>query len=294
MSNSIAYTEAYLNLLDQIYAANTATAILEMSKNAVRFSGENSKTVYMQELTVEGLGTYSRSAGYVSGDADVAWTAYTLAQDRGKKFILDALDKEQALIEIMQIAAEFQRTKVTSEVDAYRFEKICTLCSLDVSADLTYDTAIEALDTGIETLDDAEVPVDSRVLFVSNNYYKLMKQSGEWFNVRTAKERIIDREIETFDGMRIIRVPKNRFYNNFDFSATDGFTIASGAKQINFMIADKNAIAAVMKYENPKIVDPKYNSDADAWVYGYRCFHDLFIPTNKKSGVYIHAESTTY
>jgi hypothetical protein len=120
-----------------------------------------------------------------------------------------------------------------------------------------------------------------------------MKQSGEFFNVRIANSKVIDRDIETFDGMPLIRVPKNRFYNTCTISATDGYSIPGGSKALNFVIADKNAICAVKKYENPKIVSPANNNDADAYIYGYRTYHDLFVPDNKTDGIYIHAESST-
>jgi hypothetical protein len=295
MANSIGYISTYMNLLDSVYKKNSATALLETNPLAVKFSSENAQIVYLKDITVEGLGTYSRSAGYVSGDADVAWTAYTMTQDRGKKFILDALDEKEALTTILEIASVFTREKVVPEIDAYRFEKICTLCGLDVSADLTYDTAISALDTGIAALDDAEVPAEGRVLMVSNAMYALLKQSGEFFNVRIASavDGNLNREITTFDGMPLVRVPTGRFCNNFDFSATNGFTKTTGSKNLNFVIADKNAVAAITKYVNPKIVAPENNIDADAYVFGFRIYHDLFIPTNKLPGVYIHAKSTT-
>lgn len=155
MANSISYFEVYTNMLDEIYKQGSKTAILEVNPLAVKFSQEDAKTVYLKEITVEGLGTYSRSTGYASGDVDNVHTAYTVSQDRGKKFTLDALDLKQAKLEVLEIAKQFQTEKVVPELDAYRFEKLCTTCSLDASADLTYDTAIEAVDTAIQTLDDA-------------------------------------------------------------------------------------------------------------------------------------------
>lgn len=132
-------------------------------------------------------------------------------------------------------------------------------------------------------------------MFVSNTMYKLMKQSGEWFNARIASEMngILNREIQVFEGMPLIKVPSARFCNNFDFSATDGFSKATGSKDLNFVICDRNAVQAVVKYQKPKIVAPEYNTDGDFYVYGYRINHDLFSPTNKQAFVYIHAKSTT-
>jgi len=137
--------------------------------------------------------------------------------------------------------------------------------------------------------------MENRIMFISNGTYKNIKKSGEFYNIRIAKEmdNAINREFETFDGMRLIRVPTGRFCNDFDFSATDGFAKATGSKNLNFVIADKTAITAITKYQNPKIIEPRYNQDADSWTYAYRCLHDLFVPTNKLSGVYIHAESST-
>ena len=294
MGNSIAYFKAYINMLDKINQNGADTAILKGSNIEYKFIETNAKSILLQELTVTGLGTYTRSGGYpTTGDADLTWVEYTMAQDRAAKFTLDTLDSKQAPLDIMTVAAEFNRTKVIPEMDAYRFEKICTLCGLDVSADLTYDTALAAIDTGIETLDDAECPKGNRVMFVSNNMYKLMKNSGEFFNMRIASEMngTINREITTFDDMPLIRVSAARFKNDFDFSATDGFSAAGSAKDINFIIADVNAIAAVEQYSKPKIITPEFNVDADAYVFGFRVFHDLFIPANKLENVYIHTKA---
>lgn len=207
------------------------------------------------------------------------------------------MDSNEAKLQVAEIMAEVMRTQIVPEIDAYRFEKMCTLASLDVSADLTYDTAITAIDTGVETLDDAEVPKEGRVLFVSNSMYTKMKQSGEFFNVRMgqANNGQLNREIVTFDGMPIIRVPEARFYNDFDFydgagdEAAGGFATASGAKALNFMIVPISVIIAVVKHMQPKLIAPELNSDADGWIFAYRLYHDLFVPDNKVDGLYIHS-----
>ena len=295
MANDISYALAYLKMLDGIYKADSKTSILEANPLTIKFSQEDAKTIYLQELSIDGIGEYARATGYVASDADLAWQAYTLAQDWGVKVTLDTLDLKNAYMEIMTVGATIQREKFVPQVDAYRFEKLCTTAGLDVSADLTYDTAIAAIDTGIQTLDDAEVPQNDRVLFVSNTMYTLMKTSGEFFNVRMAKERVVDREIDVFDSMPLVRVPGGRFCNNFDFPTTTAgaFSKASGSKDLNFVILSKSAVAAVTKYADAKIVDKQFNTTADAYVYAYRTFHDLFVLNKKLNGVYIHAKSST-
>lgn len=293
MANSVSYAVKYLEMLDRIYKASSVTSILEAAASQYKLSGQDEKTIYLRKMSLQGLGDYSRASGYDSGDATIAWEAHTFSQDRSKKFNLDAMDSKEAMTTIAELGAEFERVHVAPEIDAYRFEKICTLCSLDVSANLTDDTSIAAIDTGIKTLNDAEVPEEGRILFVSNTMYSYMKQSNEHFNVRISaapNNAVINRNIEMFDGMPIVRVPSARFYNNFDFAASGagGFAAAGGAKAINFMIVYAPAIAAVVKHAAPKIITPEQNQSYDGWGYFYRVYHDLFIPENKVNGVYIH------
>ena len=186
------------------------------------------------------------------------------------------------------MSGKLLRPMIIPEKDAYRFSKLVTLCGMDVEANLTYDTVLNAIDTGVEALEN-NMAGSRRVLYVSNGTYKLMKQSGELFNSRivTQMNAEINREIMMFDNMPIIRVPSSLFNQICTLSATDGFT--GSGKALNFMIVDIDAVAAPVKYLNPKIISPEMNADNDAFVFGFRVYHDLFVPTNKLNNIYIHA-----
>lgn len=299
MANSIAYTESYLKLLDAIYKKGSASAILEAGAGKFRTDNINSKVVYLKTIAMDGLGSYSRATGYVGGDVDVSWTPYTFTVERGRKFNLDTMDAVEAQTTVLEIMAELMRTKIVPELDAYRFSKIKSLCGFDVSANLTYDTVIAAIKLAIRTLDDAEVPAESRVLFVSNEVYDLMGQSGEFMNVRTvdANNGVISTAITSFEGMPIIKVPNARFFSAYDFAdgstqgqEAGGFSAAAGSKALNFICADRNAITAIIKHQAPKLISPDNNADADGYVFGMRLYHDLWIPTNSLPGVYVHSK----
>ena len=297
MANDIAYAAQYLRMLDETYKAGSVTSVLEANPLSVKFSQEDAKTCYMQELSIDGIANYNRESGYVDSDVDLVWRAYTLAKEWGVKLTLDSLDLKNAYLEILRIANRLQIEKVNPQLDAYRFETLSTACGLDVSADLDADSAVEAWDVAVQTLDDAEAPMGDRVAFISNTMYKLLKSSGEFFNVRVSNQAngVINRNIEAIDDIPIIRVPAARFCNNFVFptTAAGAFTKDTGSKDLNFTIASKSAVAAVTKYVDAKIVDKKYNTDKDGYVYGFRMFHDLFVHEKKKDYVYIHAKATT-
>jgi hypothetical protein len=295
MANNIAYAALYMQMLDSIMKKGLSTALLESGDSKYRFSAQDAKTIYLRKMALDGLGDYSRSAGYVDGDCDISWEAHTFAMDRARKFILDTMDAKEAYTQAAEVASEFYRTHVIPEIDAYRFEKLCTLCGLDVSANLTFDTAVDALDTAIQTLDDAETAQEGRVVFVSNEFYKLLKQSGEFYNVRISngENSALNRNIELLDGMPLVRVPSARFYNNFDFAANagGGFAPAAGSKAINFIVGNVNESVAVIKHMAPKLIDPQFNATADGWIMAMRIYHDLFVADNKVGSFYIHTKA---
>ena len=301
MANSIAYAKKYLAMLDRIFKEGAATALLTAAEARYKFSDQNAKDILLQKITSQGMGTYNRATGYVAGDSDLTWETHSFGQDRGRKYNLDKMDAREAFIQVSTLMAEVMRTKIIPEVDAYRFHKMVSLCGVNETADLTHDDAINAVDTGVEVLDDAEVPKEGRVLFVSNSMYKKMKLSGEKFDTRsvTQNNKIINRDIAYFDDMPLVRVPKARFYSEFYFydgttggEEDGGFVVASGAKELNFMIVPISLIIAVIKHLSPKLVAPEVNQSADGWIFAYRLYHDLFIPENKLDGVYVHKKSS--
>lgn len=301
MANSIDYARAYLEMLDGVYKEGSKTAILEANASQWRAGEMGAKSLYIKKMTADGLGTYNRSSGYVDGDVTVSWEAKTFSQDRGRRYKLDTMDADEAKLQAGEMANEIQRVNINPEIDQYRFEKLYDAAyanSAYVEATLTEDTVINAIDTGVATMDDSEVPQNDRILFVSNTGYNLMKASGEFFNARLSNldSTVLNRNIVTFDNMPLIKVPKNRFNTNFTFNdGTTGGQTAGGAvatgKEINFMIVSLSAIIAVMKHVVPKLIAPEINGFNDGWLFAYRMYHDLFVLDNKVNGIYVHTKA---
>ena len=290
MANTIAYAKAYKAKLDQVYKLGASTAILEAAEGSYKFNAENAKEILLQKLSIQGLGTYARDTGYLAGNADITWETHTFGQDRGRKFLLDTMDAKEAKLQVGRLMAENMRVNIIPEIDAYRFSKMYSLCSHDVAADLTVDNVIAAIDTAVETLDDAEVGQENRVLFISNGVNNLMKNSGEFFQTRISSNMStkLNRKISMLDDIPLFKVPSARFNTAYTFNAAGagGFTATGDA--INFILAPLTDIIAVIRHMSPKLIDPKFNSDADGWIFAHRMYHDLFIPENKLGGVYIH------
>jgi len=300
MGNSIALAEKYLPILDEVYKAASKTAILDAANNRIKFVGGNKVELFKTSLV--GLGNYSRNSGFVTGDVTATWESMTLSKDRGRSFMMDAMDNEETLgMAFGTLAGEFIRTKVVPELDAYRFATLASTSGITtVSADLASNTKVNELISAAEaTLGDDEVPEEGRILFVSEECYKTLKNNL----TRTILngDNGYSNMYETYDGMPVIKVPKNRFVTKVTLNdgssqsqTSGGYAIPTdgSAYYINFMIVHPSAIVQVTKHVLPRIFSPLENQTADAWKFDYRIYHDIFVEANKVAGIYVHKKNT--
>ena len=300
MANSIALATKYLPILDEVYKRESITSILDAANNKVQFI--NADTVKLFKTSLQGLGNYSRNSGFVKGDVTATWETHQLTKDRGRSFSVDAMDDEETInMAFGTLAGEFLRTKVVPEIDAYRFAKYAGTSGISTAtaADITVGTTDVPglIDTAIQKMNDDEVPVEGRILFISELAYNGLKAK---ISRQLANEKDVSKVIETYDGMRVIRVPKARF--NTAITLYDGTTSgqeaggyivpASTSYPINFMIIHPSAVIQVAKHVKPRIFSPDVNQDADAWKFDYRIYHDTFVEANKVAGIYLHAAAT--
>ena len=294
MPNSIALITKYLPILDEIYKNASLTSILDATANKVQFLGANAVKLF--KTSVDGLGNYSRNSGYVDGSVTATWETLTLTQDRGRSFMVDSMDNEEtANLAFGTLAGEFIRTKVVPEIDSYRFASYAAAAgTVKAEALATAAAVLAAIDVAEEKMNDDEVPTEGRILFISNSQYTLLKNAI----TRTyTNEGGIERAIEMFDNMRVIRVPKTRF--NTAITLNDGTTSGQeaggyvvGGYPINFMIVHPSAVVQTVKHENPRVFSPEVNQKADAWKYDYRVYHGAFVEANKTAGIYVSRDTT--
>ena len=117
VANSVSLAEKYVALLDEVYKRNSLTALLDMTADRVNFIGAQTAKVFKVET--DGLGNYSRNAGFVAGSSDGTWETLTLQQDRGRSFSIDVMDNDETLgMAMASTLGEFERVQVVPEVDA--------------------------------------------------------------------------------------------------------------------------------------------------------------------------------
>ena len=280
MANTINLVTKFQPLLDEVYQAASLTADLENS--AVKFDG--SKTVKVLKLTVPPLGAYTRNSGYTAGDVTADWESFTLTQDRGTEFSVDAMDDEETLnMTFGNASSEFIRRSVVPQVDAYRFAAMAGATGISTAtgaALTTGDAVVKAINAGMTKMDEDEVTPEGRILYITPTLKGLIDDL-ETYKSKACLERF----------KKIVVVPQSRFYTAVTISNT-GFAKGTDAKNINFLIVEPKAAFAVAKHKKLRVFDPDTNQKRDDYLFQYRLYHDMFVYPQKAAGIYLHKSTT--
>ena len=289
MANSIALSKVYTNLLDEVYQQSALTAVLESDASLAR-QGANANEIVIPKISMDGLADYSRNSGYVNGDVSLTWETVQFNYERGRSFTVDDMDNEESQnIAFGRLAGEFIRTKVVPELDAFRFAKYASVVGAGIAtgALATGVDVIAALRKATSDMDEAEVPMEQRHLFITPTLYGLVQ------DMDTTKSREV---LARFAS--ITQVPQTRFYSAIELldgktngEEKGGYKKADAGVELNFEIIHKPATLQFTKHAVPKIIAPAQNQDADAWKYGYRNYGLCDTYENKAAGIYVHKKA---
>lgn len=284
--NVMVLAKTYSTILDEVYIENACTAVLE-SDRALASEGANANEIIIPRLSMDGLANYSRNDGYVKGDVSLTWQTAKFNYERGRMFNVDAMDNEESQkIAFGSLAGRFIKSKAIPELDAFRFATLASCEGISKKAGIlaTGEGAAAALREAINALDEAQVPSEERILFIT----PMLK--GMIDDMDTTRSRAVMAGFE-----KIVCVPQSRFYTKIklldgvsDGEKSGGYVKAADGADINFMIVHRPAVIQFTKTAVPKIIPPANNPDADSWKYGYRSYGLCEVYENKAAGIYCH------
>ena len=286
MANTIALSKNYTSILDEVYQNASVTADLTSDNTMVR-AGANANEIIYPQISVSGLGDYSRNSGYTEGSVNLEWKTATFNYDRGTKISVDVMDNEESRdIAFTMAGSELMRTKVAPEADAFVFATLAGTAGISKATPATYADATEFLAALIEAknkMDEDEVPEEGRILYATPTLINGVMA------LDTTKSREV---LNSFTVMK--KVPQSRFYTAIDL--LDGkstgeeaghYTKASDGVDINFMIIHKPAVIKFDKHTASDIIPAAANANADADISKYRKYGIVDVYQNKVAGIYL-------
>lgn len=300
--NTLQYAQILQQGLDKKAIHSLLTGWMDSNAGQVKYTGGNE--VKIPQMSVDGLGNYNRNegAGYTLGAVDLKYKTYTMTQDRGRKFQLDAMDVDETnfIATATTVMNIFQEEKVIPEIDAYRLSKLATVAmEVESDANVKYGytpTPVEVLDEikkGIKVI--RENGYQGQLVIHANydtTYALEMALSNKIATVTFSKDGI-NTEVPSVDQCPIIKTPQNRLYSAITLNdgktegqTAGGYKKATNAKNVNFIIVPTSVPIAVTKQDVMRIFDPMTNQDANAWAMDYRRYHDCWVMDNKKNLVY--------
>jgi hypothetical protein len=98
----------------------------------------------------------------------------------------------------------------------------------------------------------------------------------------------VDRNVARLDGVNIREVPADLMKSSYVF--TEGWVPATGAKQVNMILVDPDAVAAPVKYEVSMMGEPTAQSKGK-YLYYERYYYGAFKLNKRAGGIIVNADA---
>ena len=295
--NTLEYAKIFQTNLDKHIVEGATSGWMETNAGQVKYDGGNE--VKLPTISTQGLGDYDREKGFVQGAVSLSYQTMTMTQDRGRTFMLDAMDVKETnfVANAGNVMGVFQSEHVIPEIDSYRYSKIFALAKADSKVTEGYTAAkatiLEKLKADILSIRDNVSLNAELVIIMSPKTVGILSdalENSRRIDIGNFKQGEIDLTVKKFDGLPIIEVPSARLKTLY--KKQDGKTVGqeaggliadTNAKDINWIIISRNVPIAISKTDLKRIFDPMTNQTADAWKIDYRKYHDLWIPKQRLS-----------
>lgn len=273
----------------QKYTRELLTA--DLTTQNVNFVGANK--IRIPYVTVSGYKDHSRNGGFNRGSVANQWMEKELTFDRDIEFFVDSMDVDETnqALSAANITNTFITEQAIPETDCYRLSKLYTeFIALGGSASQDATTAaniLEKFDTLMEEMDEDEVPMEGRILYLTPAKYTLIKQAEKIVrSLEVTKNATINRHVRNLDEVVLKRIPSARMKTAYNF--TDGYTPAETAKQMDMILVNPKSVIATDKHAYIKLWAPGSHTQGDGYLYQNRKYGDLFVIDTRMEGIKIN------
>lgn len=285
------YAKQYSQALANQFPYVLNFGALYATPNNGRYRVVNAKTIEIPTLTTTGRVNADRDTiGVAARNYDNAWEPKTLTNQRKWSTLVHPMDIDQTnqVASIANITKTFNEFQKFPEMDAYTISKIYADWSAQsMTADttvLSVANVLETFDTLMLNMDNARVPANGRILYVTHEVKTLLKQAQGLtrnFDVQGNNENV-NRIVSRLDEVQVIGVPATLMKTAYNF--TTGWAVADTAKQINMMLVHPLVVITPVSYTFAQLESPSALSEGK-YVYYEESFEDVFILNQQKHGI---------
>lgn len=283
------YAKEYSRALAQAFPYVLNFGALYATPNNNRYRWVNAKTIEIPSISTTGRVNANRdTVAFAQRNYDNAWETKTLTNERKWSTLVHPMDIDQTnmVTTISNITQVFNEEQKFPEMDAYTISKIyADWSNLDGktadTTELTVANVLGVFDQLMLNMDNARVPANGRILYVTHEVKKLIGNADKISRSIdvTSGPNAIDRRVNRLDEVQIIGVPATLMKTLYNF--TTGWQIANGAAQINMFLVHPLAVITPVSYTFSRLDAPSALSEGK-YTYYEESFEDVFI-LNKKA-----------
>ncbi len=296
MANNLQYASVFQSELDKAAVEQATSGWMELNDKLVKYTGGSE--VKIPKMDMDGLADYDRQTGFVEGSVDLTWETKQMTMDRGRQFTFDEheVNDTNFVVTASSVMGEFQRAKVIPEIDAYRYSTLAALAIAKDRAKFGYTpaetTILKNLYADLAAVQDVVGDDTPLIITMSTQVAALFDMNSnisKSLGVTDFKQGDIMLKVKSLNGQHpIIRVGSGRMKTAYQFNdgttagqIKGGFTPASGAQNINWIICPRTLPIAVSRTDKVRIFDPETYQKKRAWAVDYRKYHDLWVLDSK-------------
>jgi N4-gp56 family major capsid protein len=270
------YAAKYQDTIDEVFRLNSVTDIVINKGIRLDYNGVNSVTLYGVATVSET--NYTRSGSNRFGslvELDTTKQTFVLSQDKAFTYTIDRGNYTDSMM-VTEAASTLQRqieVVCVPNTDIYRLAALATYAT---NASQVTTVALTSSNVYVQflarqaTLDDAKIPADGRVAFVTPATYALLKQDSNFIKASNEAQNMLKRGIVgDVDGVTIVKVPTSYLPAN-----------------AGFIIVHESVLVAPHKFDTFRIL--KEVQGVDGWVVEGRRYYDAFIPSAHGAGIQYH------
>ncbi|MDO5027616.1 MAG: capsid protein [Tissierellia bacterium] len=289
---TINYATQYHQALAQAFPNVLHFGALYATPNNSLYKVVDAKTIKIPVIKTKGRvdGNRDTITGFTRRH-DNDWETKELTNHREWETLIHPQDVNQTnmVMSIQNATKVFNEEQKFPEMDAYCVSKIHELKNAkDATSDnteaLTVDNVLTVFDKLMEDMDEANVPQQGRILYVTPAVNTLIKNAKNITrNVDIGgNSSVLTRNVSRIDEVELVKVPSKLMKTVYNFD--EGVVVGETAKQINMFLVHPWAVLTPVSYAFAQMQAPSALTKGK-YVYFEESFEDIFILNNRSAGI---------